>query len=160
MDVRENIFQLTKSGSELELADKLEYLLADHIALYFKTLNCHWNVVDPRFHSLHEMFEEHYLILANQNDQIAERIRQLGNKVNSSLSALSEKVSLQEIHAELDGNEMILTMIESYEKHIGDIKSVLAQSDQENDVVTADILTEILGVLEKNLWMLKSHINR
>ena len=101
MEVRENIFQMTKSGSNLQLADKLEYLLADHLALYIKTLHCHWNVVDPRFHSLHEMFEEQYLSLAEQNDLIAERIRQLGSKVNASLEAFSQKVSIQEIHQEL-----------------------------------------------------------
>lgn len=157
MEVSENIFQMTKSGGKLQLAEKLEYLLADHLALYIKTLNCHWNVVDPRFHSLHEMFEEQYLSLANQNDEIAERIRQLGVKVNASLAALSKKVSIEEILQDLTANEMLQTMIESYEKHIADMKSVIIQSDEENDVVTSDILTEILGTLEKNLWMLKSH---
>lgn len=157
MEVRENIFQMTKSGGKLQLAEKLEYLLADHIALYIKTLNCHWNVVDPRFHSLHEMFEEQYLSLANQNDQIAERIRQLGVKVRASLSVMSKKVSIQEILQDLSADEMIRSMIESYEKHIRDMKSVIVQSDEENDVVTSDILTQILGDLEKNLWMLRSH---
>lgn len=157
MEVSENIFQMTKSGGKLQLAEKLEYLLADHVALYIKTLNCHWNVVDPRFHSLHEMFEEQYLSLANQNDQIAERIRQLDVKVNGSLAAFSKKVSIQEILQDLTADEMIQSMIESYEKHISDIKNVISQSDEEHDVVTSDILTQILGDLEKNLWMLKSH---
>lgn len=157
MEVRENIFQMTGSGRNLELAEKLEYLLADHLALYIKTLHCHWNVVDPRFHSLHEMFEEQYLSLAEQNDLIAERIRQLGSKVNASLSAFSKKVSIQEIHQELDGNEMLNALIESYEQHITDMKSVIEQSENEKDAATTDILTEILRDLDKNLWMLKSH---
>ncbi|ADI38294.1 uncharacterized protein slr1894 [Waddlia chondrophila 2032/99] len=157
MEVRENIFQMTKSGSKLQLADKLEYLLADHIALYIKTLHCHWNVVDPRFHSLHEMFEEQYISLTNQNDLIAERIRQLNKKVDASVMAFSKKISIQEIHQELNGNEMLSSLIESYEQHISDMKNVFEQSEEENDPSTADILTEILRDLEKNLWMLRSH---
>jgi len=160
MEVRENIFQMTKSGNKLQLADKLDYLLADHMALYIKTLHCHWNVVDPRFHSLHEMFEEQYVTLAEQNDQIAERIRQLGSKVNGSLTAFSKKMSIQEIHQELNGDEMLESLIESYEQHTADMKNVISQSDEDHDVVTSDILTGILGDLDKNLWMLKSHLTR
>ena len=36
----------------------LSRLLADEHVLYTRLRNYHWNVVGPRFHSLHEFFEE------------------------------------------------------------------------------------------------------
>jgi starvation-inducible DNA-binding protein len=158
MEVKENVFHMTHSGKKMQMGEKLGYLLADHFALYIKTLNCHWNVVDPRFHSLHEMFEEQYTQLAEQNDLIAERIRQLDIFVKGSLSEFSKKTSLDEIEKELHANEMIHSLIESYQQHCSNIKMVIADSEEEKDASTSDILVEILRSLEKNLWMLKSHL--
>jgi len=53
-------------------------LLADEHILYVKTRKYHWNVVGELFHSLHNLFEEQYTILADRIDAIAERIRALG----------------------------------------------------------------------------------
>lgn len=145
------------SNPQTQLAEKLEYLLADHFALYVKTLNCHWNVVDPRFHFLHKMFEEQYLSLADQNDELAERIRQLNNTVNASIGEFSNKISLKEIRNHLTADQMLDSMIDSYEEHISDIKSVINRCDPINDVSTIDLLTEIARSLEKTLWMLRSH---
>ncbi len=41
-------------------------LLADTYTLYHSTQACHWNVEGPQFHSLHQMFEKQYLLLAEQ----------------------------------------------------------------------------------------------
>ena len=61
-----------------ELAAGLSKVLADSYTLYLKTHNYHWNVVGPMFNTLHLMFEEQYNELALAVDQIAERIRALG----------------------------------------------------------------------------------
>ncbi len=145
------------SDNEIKLSEKLEFLLADHFALYVKTLNCHWNIVDPGFYSLHKMFEEQYLDLANQNDLLAERIRQLDSKINASIREFSNKISIKEIGNNLTSDQMLDSLIVSYVKHIANIKSAINQSEAENDVVTLDLLTEIGRSLEKTLWMLKSH---
>ena len=55
-------------------------LLADSYTLYLKTHNYHWNVRGPMFQTLHLMFETHYTELATAVDEIAERIRSLGEK--------------------------------------------------------------------------------
>ncbi|HJT06289.1 MAG TPA: DNA starvation/stationary phase protection protein, partial [Stellaceae bacterium] len=63
-----------------QIAACLSKLLADTYTLYLKTQGFHWNVVGPRFHDLHKLFEEQYNELAAANDEIAERIRALGAK--------------------------------------------------------------------------------
>lgn len=155
MEIKESIFQ---GKQDLNVTDKLQELLANHMALYIKTLNSHWNVVDPRFHSLHALFEEQYTLLADQNDALAERIRQLGSKVAASLSIFSEQATLTEISDDLSADEMLQTLVKSYEKHTAAMRELIGLTDENDDPVTSDILTGILGTLDKNLWMLRSHL--
>src|SRR5688500_8841656 len=61
-----------------QVGEALSNVLADTFTLYLKTHNFHWNVVGPRFHTLHLMFEEQYNELWLAGDAIAERIRALG----------------------------------------------------------------------------------
>ena len=56
----------------------LALLLADTYTLYLKTHNFHWNVTGPMFNTLHLMFEQQYTEMATAVDEIAERIRALG----------------------------------------------------------------------------------
>ena len=65
----------TAEQSSQRTALELSVHLSDAYLLYVKTQNFHWNVVDPRFHSLHEFFEKQYQELAEAIDVIAERIR-------------------------------------------------------------------------------------
>ncbi len=158
MEIKETLFQSQQGETRMNISDKLQTLLSNHMALYIKLLNCHWNVVDSRFQSLHALFEEQYTQLADQNDTIAERIRQLGSKVGASLSTFSSQTTIEEINKDLSGNEMIQTLIKSYEDHTASIREIIGLSEENNDPVTADLLTGILSALDKNLWMLKSHL--
>src|SRR3954463_10512935 len=65
-------------ASRKTIADGLSRLLADTYTLYLKTHNFHWNVTGPMFETLHLMFEQQYIELAEAVDQVAERIRALG----------------------------------------------------------------------------------
>ena len=53
-------------------------LLADSYTLYLKTHNYHWNVTGPMFTTLHGLFMTQYTELSLAVDEIAERIRALG----------------------------------------------------------------------------------
>ena len=67
-----------------EIAEGLGRLLADSYTLYLKTHNFHWNVTGPMFNTLHAMFEQQYTELATAVDEIAERIRALGEPAPGS----------------------------------------------------------------------------
>src|SRR5436305_8692210 len=54
------------------IVDTLNKLLADEHVLYIRTRTYHWNVVGPRFHSLHEFLEQQYEAIAEIIDEIAE----------------------------------------------------------------------------------------
>ena len=85
-----------KQENRSEIVEGLSKLLADSYTLYLKTHNYHWNVTGPMFTTLHELFEEHYLELAEAVDVIAERIRALGEFAPGSYQAFSKITEIQE----------------------------------------------------------------
>lgn len=63
------------------VVDTLNALLSDEFVLYAKTRNYHWNVVGPQFNELHKFFESQYDALAGIVDDVAERARWAGKRL-------------------------------------------------------------------------------
>ena len=83
-------------ADRIAIAEGLSRLLADSYTLYLKTHNYHWNVVGPMFNTLHLMFENQYTELAVAVDDIAERIRALGETAPGSYSEFAQLSSVSE----------------------------------------------------------------
>ena len=94
-------------ADRIAIAEGLSRLLADSYTLYLKTHNYHWNVVGPMFNTLHLMFEEQYTELALAVDQIAERIRALGEPAPGSYHEFAALSSVSEDDDWPDASEMI-----------------------------------------------------
>ena len=94
-----------------QIADGLSRLLADSYTLYLKTHNYHWNVTGPQFNTLHLMFEEQYTELATAVDEIAERIRALGEPAPGSYTAFAKLTSIEEEEQVPDAETMIRQLV-------------------------------------------------
>ncbi len=143
-------------ADRIAIAEGLSRLLADSYTLYLKTHNYHWNVVGPMFNTLHLMFEEQYTELALAVDQIAERIRALGEPAPGSYREFAELSSVPEEDDQPDANEMIRRLVEGQEAVVRTARSVFPVTDAANDEATADLLTQRMQVHEKTAWMLRS----
>ncbi len=139
-----------------DIARGLARLLADSYTLYLKTHNYHWNVTGPLFNTLHQMFEEQYTELGVAMDEIAERIRALGEPAPGSYQAYSELTEIEEEVGEPSAEEMILRLLKGQETVARTARSVIAAAEAANDEPTADLLTQRMQVHEKNAWMLRS----
>ncbi len=139
-----------------QIAAGLAKLLADSYTLYLKTHNYHWNVAGPMFNTLHLMFETQYNELALAVDQIAERIRALGEPAPGSYSAYSRLSSIEEDIDQPDAMEMVKRLVEGQETVVRTARSVFPVAEKANDEPTADLLTQRLQVHEKTAWMLRS----
>ena len=78
-----------KPKERADFARELSKALADSYALYLKTHGYHWNVRGPEFFSLHNLLEEQYREIWAALDDIAERIRALGELAPQSASAFA-----------------------------------------------------------------------
>lgn len=147
---------LNKTSTE-QVGQSLAQTLADTYLLYLKTQNFHWNVIDPRFHSLHELFEEQYTELAESVDLLAERLRMLKLRSPGSMHQFLELASLAESEGELSGNEMLKELCHDREAMIGQIRSRIEEAQNLGDEGTADLYIQQLRAHEKAAWMLRSH---
>ena len=143
-----------------QISQELSILLADTYLLYVKSQNFHWNVIDPRFHSLHEFFEEQYKELAEAVDLIAERIRALGEKAPGSMREYLELSRLEESLTTLHADEMLKGLFHDHESIIQWLRSEIDHTAKIGDQGTSDLCIERLRVHEKTAWMIKSHFTK
>lgn len=140
------------------IADALAGVLADTYLLYLKTQNFHWNVTGPTFGELHEMFEKQYLDLAGAVDEVAERIRALGQFAPGSFKQFAK---LSEITEESDvppAPRMIEILVADHEHVVRRMRAVYAITDEAGDVETGDMLIRRMQIHAKQAWMLRSYL--
>ncbi len=149
------------AGLDKKSAQKIKVLLSRSLAntylLLVKTQNFHWNVVDARFHSLHEFFQEQYEALFEAVDEIAERIRMLGFKSPGSLREFLDLGTLDEAETNLSGDDMLSELLIDHELVIKDLREQIKESIELGDEGTGDMLIDRLRFHEKTAWMLHSH---
>ena len=143
-------------ADRIAIADGLSRLLADSYTLYLKTHNYHWNVVGPMFNTLHLMFEDQYTELAVAVDDIAERIRALGETAPGSYREFAQLSSVSEETDRPDASEMIRRLVEGQEAVVRTARSVFGATERAGDEASADLLTQRMQVHEKTAWMLRS----
>jgi len=145
------------------VSDLLNRILADEMVLYVRTLDFHWNVRGMQFHSLHQFLEELYEKEFEHVDELAERVRAVGDSPLGSLRDFLEHASLPEKKAEPpdDPRAMIERLAEGHEHVIGKLREgIRACRDQVDDPASENLLTDLLQEHEKTLWMLKTHLDR
>jgi starvation-inducible DNA-binding protein len=142
-----------------QIAQQLGLILADMYLIYVKTQNFHWNIVDPRFSILHQFLEDQYKELQEAIDEVAERIRMLGEKTPATLAQFLEMSSLEESLEMIGGDEMLAALLKDHESIIKNLREQIDYSGKLNDQGTADLLIQRLRSHEKTAWMLRSHFN-
>uniref|UniRef100_UPI0040470DA5 Dps family protein n=1 Tax=Rheinheimera sp. TaxID=1869214 RepID=UPI0040470DA5 len=138
------------------IAHGLSILLADTYTLYLKTHNYHWNVTGPMFQTLHTLFETQYNELALAVDEIAERIRALGEFAPGSYKEYAKLTSIKEADGIPSAEDMIKDLVKGQEAIAKTARSIVPVADHAADEVTLDLLTQRMTVHEKTAWMLRS----
>jgi starvation-inducible DNA-binding protein len=142
------------------VAEQLAKLLADEFVLYTKTLNAHWNIEGPDFHSVHLYFEELYKEAAETVDEVAERIRQLGHYAPATLKDFLELTHLTEkLKGANNSQGLIKNLLEDHESIIEFIRGNVDEfADAHKDAGTSDFITGLMEEHEKTAWMLRAHL--
>lgn len=143
-------------NARAECVDALSKVLADTYLLYLKTHNFHWNVEGPRFQSLHLMFEAQYQALWRSVDEIAERIRALGQYAPGTYSKFKALASIEETETIPKCDDMLRQLIADHVTVIEAIRGALIAAQKVGDEATVGLLTDRLGYHEKQLWMMRS----
>lgn len=144
-------FEASKS-----LASGLGFILADTYSLYLKTQNYHWNIEGEGFYNYHMMFEDQYKSLATAIDEIAERIRALGQVAPGSFNEFSKLTSIDDGNPKMSPQNMVRDLCEGHETISRKAREVIDLASRNNDEATTDLLASRMMFHEKTSWMLKS----
>ena len=135
----------------------LAAVLADEYLLYTKTRNYHWNVVGPQFNDLHKFFEAQYGQLNDEIDDVAERIRALGENAPATMAEFLKASRLKEHPGRFpSAGAMLSNLLTDHESLIRTLRADIEAATKQGDAGTADFFTGLLERHEKTAWMLRS----
>lgn len=135
-------------------------LVADETILYTKLRKYHWNVTGPHFAALHILFEDQYNQIAEVIDELAERIRQHGEKAPGTLEEFKKAARLTEQPGVYPNSvQMIADLTADHEALVRQMRAdVESIDDKDDEIGTEDLLTGILQQHQKMAWFLRSHL--
>ncbi|MBH47213.1 MAG: DNA starvation/stationary phase protection protein [Halobacteriovorax sp.] len=132
---------------------KLNNILADANVMHTKLHNYHWNVKGMQFYGLHAKTEEFYGTFATIYDDVAERILQLGGKPLVTLKQILATARIKEDErTDFSANDVVKALMEDFKFFHGEFKSLSDGAD----AITTAYADEKVGMLEKEIWMLRS----
>ena len=137
-------------------ANAIKTLLANTYTLYLKTHGYHWNVEGPHFQQLHTLFMEQYTEMWTAVDELAERIRALGEYAPSSYAEMAALSSLEEETGQPDWKTMVKNLAKGHEAVAKSAREVLRVAEEIGDDATADVIAPRITLHEKTAWMLRA----
>jgi starvation-inducible DNA-binding protein len=153
----------TRNDLPAKLRGQLEKLLnarlADALDLESATKQAHWNVKDPNFIALHELFDQLHGHIEQHVDSIAERITALGGIAHGTVQAAARTSSLspypQHISDGVDHLEALSDRLADFGRKI---RAAIEVSNKLRDADTADLFTGVSRDADKYLWFLEAHL--
>ncbi len=136
----------------------LEKLLADSYVLYLKTHGYHWNVTGPMFTTLHTLFEQQYMELADAVDEVAERIRALGVRAPGSYAQFLELATVAEDRSVPVAEDMIRSLVSDSSIVVSSARQLVRAAEGAGDDASGDLGIRRIEIHEKAAWMLRSHL--
>jgi starvation-inducible DNA-binding protein len=143
-------------GRRKQVALGLAKLLADTYTLYLKTHNYHWNVTGPHFNTLHAMFMDQYTEMWTAVDEVAERIRALGEFAPGSYRQFSTLSSIKEEESVPAWQDMVKNLVAGHEAVVRTCREALPTAQEADDESTVALISDRMRVHEKTAWMLRS----
>ncbi len=139
-----------------DLIAQLEVLLADTYAIYLKTQNYHWHVTGPQFKAFHQLFEEHYMELADAVDTVAEQIRVMNHPAPATFKDFERLKTIKDGDSSASANQMVSELAEDHKTLVKDLNRALKLAEEIHDEGAANVLSDRVSAHEKAAWMLRA----
>jgi starvation-inducible DNA-binding protein len=143
-------------GKRKAIATGLAKLLADTYTLYLKTHKYHWNVTGPHFNQLHAMFMEQYTEMWTAVDEVAERMRALGEFAPGTYRQFAQLSSIKEDETVPKWQDMVKNLVAGHESVIRTAREALPAAQDAGDESSDSLISDRMRVHEKTAWMLRS----
>jgi starvation-inducible DNA-binding protein len=138
------------------VGEALQGALVDLVDLSLVAKQIHWNVIGPRFRSIHLQLDDVVSTARSYSDTVAERASALGLPPDGRSSTVSATSGIDRVtEGWQKDTDAVRTMVHALESVIGRSRERMA-SVSEPDPVTEDIFIQLTGDLEKHHWMFQA----
>ncbi|OSP54424.1 Dps family protein [Pseudoruegeria sp. SK021] len=138
------------------LAKGLSEALSDTYRLVFKTHAYHWNIEGPLFFSVHNLTEGQYTDMFAAADEIAERIRAIGQLAPSRMQDIISASVVKDQDKLPPAIEMVEDLANDHAQVAKRMHALIELAEENSDPVTADLITGRSAFHEKAAWMLRA----
>lgn len=143
-----------------ETVSKLKRLLSSWTVFYQKVHTYHWDLTGENFLSFHKYLETLYNESVEHTDEIAERLRQIGEKIALTLNGASADSSVQDENNANTESEIAQDLITGIAQLTSLQTEIYNEAEEQNDYVTVDLMTQLSKWCAFNSWVLSSTIGK
>jgi starvation-inducible DNA-binding protein len=147
-----------KPQIESEVIQSLQQQLANAFLLYANYKKYHWQSYGPLFRDLHLLFDEHAEAVLGTIDELGERVRILGGSPIADPRQFIERGTVEVAAADRDMRGMIEEAMRNHTRVVQETRQAIYRTDEAGDPGTADLLTRIVSIHEKQEWFLREII--
>ena len=142
----------------VELAEKLNDLLANYQIFYMNTRGFHWNIKGEKFFELHLKFEELYTDLVLKIDEVAERVLTLGHTPTHGFDEYLKVSEVNPAKNVSEGKKAVSSILETFKIIITKQRALLDLSAKADDEGTNALMSDYIREQEKLVWMYSSFL--
>ncbi len=141
------------------MADLLNGLVVDGLALSMAVHVAHWNLKGRAFGPLHTLFDELYDALNDHVDRIAERVVTLGGVAVGTVGDVAALTTITPYpKGMIDGFDHVREIAARLKAYAASIQAVVVRLDDAQFMADVNVLSDVLESLEKFGWKLLAHL--
>ncbi|MCK8675831.1 Dps family protein [Streptomyces lichenis] len=138
------------------VGEALQGALVDVVDLSLVAKQVHWNVVGPRFRSIHLQLDEVVTTARQHSDTVAERAAALGVSPDGRAEAVAKSSAIATVpEGWIKDNDAVQILVDALGAVIARMRERVAATD-DPDPVTQDLLIALTADLEKHHWMFQA----
>lgn len=131
----------------------LQGTLVDLLDLSLLAKQAHWNLVGPRFRSIHLQLDEIVAVARGHSDTVAERCVALGVPADGRATTIAKESGLPQIPSGwIADDDVVKHFVDMHTAVIERLRRRVTET-ADPDPVTQDLLISITADLEKAHWM-------
>lgn len=139
----------------------LQRQVANAFVLFANYKHYHWQTFGPLFRDLHLMFDEFARDVLGTTDEMAERVRMIGQDVQAvQLKQMQEAASVHSAAAGQSMQEMIQEADANLLVVIKEMRDAARAADGNDDPGTVDLFSKVVQIHEKHEWFLREILKK
>ncbi|MEW9511087.1 MULTISPECIES: Dps family protein [Streptomyces] len=145
------------SESDLKLVgEALQGALVDLVDLSLVAKQVHWNVVGPRFRSVHLQLDDVVATARQHSDTVAERASAIGVNPDGRSATVAKETAIRSVpEGWIKDTDAVKALVDALGVVIDRMRERIEVTDAP-DPVTQDILIALTADLEKHAWMFQA----